>query len=154
VWTRDDRAAGERIWGDAEVMRFVGPPLAPDAVARSIDAGIAHHARHGVQHWAVIVRATGELIGCCGFHVAGDDLELVYHFARAHWGRGYATEAARACVAHARDTLGAARIVASIVPGNDASRRVLEKLGFTRAGATDDGEERYSLLRSFRPGVR
>lgn len=60
-----------------------------------------------------------------------------WRLARAHWGRGYATEAASATLTHAFEALGLPEIVAFTVLGNSASRRVMEKIGM-RHDPTDD----------------
>jgi len=62
------------------------------------------------------------------------EIEVGYHLARAFWGRGYATEAARACVRFGFEQLNLERIVAVVQPANVASRRVLEKCGLTYTG--------------------
>lgn len=75
------------------------------------------------------------LIGCAGLGRSGDDIELGYWIARDHWGRGFATEAARAVLSVAR-ALGHRRIVAGHFIDNPASGRVLEKAGFRRMAGT------------------
>lgn len=62
------------------------------------------------------------------------DAELMYHFAKPYWEKGYATEAAKACIQYAENHLGLVRIGASIDPENQASRHVLEKVGFQSVG--------------------
>jgi RimJ/RimL family protein N-acetyltransferase len=65
------------------------------------------------------------------------DVEVAYRLARSAWGRGFATEAAGALVAHALRTVGLPRVVAVTYPENQASQRVLDKLGFERRGVLD-----------------
>ncbi len=92
----------------------------------------------------LVARAdTGQVIGCTGIDQYEDEVELGYWIARAHWGRGYATEAARAVLDIAR-MLGHRRIVASHFLDNPASGRVLRKLGFVPTGAV---RERHSCGR-------
>ena len=88
------------------------------------------------QHWAVIENISGELIGACGFNVTEQDgeLELVFHFAKAFWGKGYASEAAKACLTYAADTLKPKKIIAGCHPENDVSKNVLKKCGFKFVG--------------------
>ena len=74
-----------------------------------------------------------ELIGCVGLGRDGDDVQLGYWIARDHWGRGYATEAARA-VANLAGALGHRRIAASHFTDNPASGKVLRKVGFQPTG--------------------
>ncbi|HEX8366332.1 MAG TPA: GNAT family N-acetyltransferase [Allosphingosinicella sp.] len=80
--------------------------------------------------------AAPELIGGIGFGRKPDGgIELGYWLAPRHWGRGYATEAARAVLAAARDSLRLRRIEAGHFLDNPASGRVLDKLGFRPTGA-------------------
>ena len=84
----------------------------------------------------LITRAdNAQLVGCIGLDQAGAEktAELGYWIARAHWGQGYATEAARAVLDVAR-MLGHTRVVASHFIDNPASGKVLRKLGFAATG--------------------
>jgi [ribosomal protein S5]-alanine N-acetyltransferase len=95
------------------------------------------YAAHGHGLLAVEERPGGEVIGMCGLlrREALPEPDLGYAFLPGAWGRGYATEAGRAVLDHARHVLGLARILAIVSPGNGASIRVLEKLGFRRDGS-------------------
>lgn len=73
------------------------------------------------------------LIGGIGLHRLADEVELGYWIARDRWGLGYATEAARAVVAHA-DALGIKKLSAGHFVDNPASGRVLIKIGFRQTG--------------------
>jgi RimJ/RimL family protein N-acetyltransferase len=90
--------------------------------------------------WGVWERATGELVGDCTLFFAEEhgEWELAYGVRRDRWGRGYASEAAAACVRHGFEELGLRRIVADVDPANRSSIRVLEKCGFERAGWSGD----------------
>lgn len=76
-----------------------------------------------------------ELIGVVGVSEDGGNGDFGYMFARAHWGKGYATEMGRAVLAHAWGRYDWPVIEACVFEGNPASSRVLEKLGFTEVGA-------------------
>lgn len=131
-----DLEAAHRVYGEAEVMRYVGEggPVGPEHAAAMIAEYRAHQARHGFAFWAVIEHATGELIGDAGLEVTAHGVELGYTLARSRWGRGLATEAARLCIDAAFGPLGLPRLVALADVDNPASARVLEKLGFLRTG--------------------
>lgn len=121
----------ERVRADAQ--RFWGLPLlSRDEVQAWLVRHVAGYVCHGFDLWGVELAATGELIGDCGLvrrEIAGrDEIELGYHVLEEHWGHGYATEAALACVAHAR-ALGHSRIVALILPSNLPSQAVARHLG-------------------------
>ena len=117
-------------------MRWVGHGAhRSEAETRAALRGYADAlAIRGYGFVAVIERESGALIGDAGLHPLGGrgpDIEVGYTLARAVWGRGYGTEAARALVEHAFATFGAPRVVAQVEPDNLASRHVLEKLGMT-----------------------
>lgn len=86
--------------------------------------------------WAITLRDTCDLIGGIGLRIEPDHAtaELGYVFTRSQWGRGYATEAARAVTRYAFESLKLERIEASYFTANPASGRVLEKIGFVREG--------------------
>lgn len=99
--------------------------------------------------WGVWERESGELIGDCSLHFdkGFGEWELSYGFRRDRWGRGYATEAARACVRYGFDELGLEKIVADVEPTRPQSMRVLEKSGFTLVRELDDGRLFYAITR-------
>ncbi len=118
---------------DPEVTRYIhdGQPYSEVET----DEHFARHARQlaefGVCMGAVIEKSTGRLIGIAGTQPLGTtgDLEIGWIFARETWGRGYATEAGRACMSHVLETLGRPRVVAIIDPDNEPSKRVADRLG-------------------------
>jgi [ribosomal protein S5]-alanine N-acetyltransferase len=125
------------VFSDPLVMRYI-PEGACDLAGsrRRLEASIHHHEAHGFSKWAVLERKTGAVIGDCGlkFLEGEPDIELGFHIARRYWGRGYATEAARACLHWGLEELGRERILAIVDPANAASARVLEKIGMRRQG--------------------
>jgi len=85
----------------------------------------------------LITLADGTIVGGCGIHaVGGRDPEPGYWIGVPYWGRGYATEAARALVDHAFADLGYERLSCRARVSNPASRRVLEKCGFQWTGVS------------------
>ena len=98
--------------------------------------GIDSFDRHGFGFWGVRERGGEELIGFCGLRYVepGADVEILYGIDPPLWGRGYATEAARALLAWAFRETGLTRILAGADAPNRASFRVLEKLGMRYDG--------------------
>ena len=88
---------------------------------------------HGFGLWAVVLKATGEMVGQCGLTLQdwkGEEiLEIGYLFQKAHWHKGYATEAAAACKEYAFSTLGASRVYSTIRDTHTASQRVAVRNG-------------------------
>ncbi len=129
------------VFGDPEVVRYLsGSTLGRDEVARGVERQIAYQDEYGFSLWAVELRSTGEVIGDTGlmpFQHVGPEVEVGWRLARAHWGRGYATEAAKAAIGHGLADLGLGRIIAVAHPDNAASRRVMEKCGMVYEGIVD-----------------
>ena len=102
-----------------------------------LDFWIAHQAAHGWSLWALEELATGRLVGDCGLQpleLRGPEVELSYDLSPHVWGRGYATEAARATLSLAFGSFGIERVVAVVKSDHAASRAVLERLGCTATG--------------------
>lgn len=147
-WTPADAEPFFAWTSDAEVMRYIGDGKPWTDVARArewLGRAVACYREQGFGRWAVVEKKGGRVIGSCGFGVLAEtgEVDFGYVFARDHWGRGYATEAARAALGHGFRSLGFKEVVANAVPENAASRRVLEKLGFEYRGlkayAGEDG---------------
>jgi RimJ/RimL family protein N-acetyltransferase len=130
----------EKLLLDPRVARTLWPELTPPTkahVASSLAAKIAHWDLHGFGIWLLRDRATGAMVGRGGLQhtfIAGvDEVEAGWAIVPERWGQGLATELALACVEVAFQRLGLLRIVAFTLPGNIASRRVMEKSGFSYA---------------------
>ena len=94
--------------------------------------------------YAVTLASTGELIGSIALRIDTDTTEdtiadIGYWIGAPYWGNGYATEAGRAIIDRARE-LGVSTIILKYFDGNDAARRVSEKLGFTWQSREEDVE--------------
>ena len=140
-FTADDAEALLAIWSDPANERFVGV-----TTPRSVDD--VHSWWERWLPWGVWERESGELVGDCGlsFDAGYQEWELSYGFRRDRWGRGYATEAALACVRYGFETMGVKKIVADVDPANVASVRVLAKCGFVHVGE-QDGKLLYEVTR-------
>ena len=133
--TPADAGSLAAVWSDAEAMKYFPRVLTPAQVGELIERNLQSYRKEGHGLYAVVLRATGEVIGDCGLlrqHVHGrDEVEVAYHFRPSVWGKGYATEAAGACVYHGFRRLGRNRIVALVRPENQPACRVAEKVGMT-----------------------
>ena len=103
-----------------------------DAHEYLVNGPIASYTRHGFGLYRVELAATDEPIGICGIlqREALPDPDLGFAFLPAYWGQGFAFEAAAAVRSYARSQLGVGRLLAITSPRNDASIRLLERLGF------------------------
>jgi RimJ/RimL family protein N-acetyltransferase len=152
-----DEPAIHAVYADPEVMRYVGHGAhrTPAETASALRTYADILAARGYSFVAVCRRDTGELLGDAGLHPLGStgpDVELGYTLARAAWGRGYATELGQALVEYAFETLGVPRVTAQVEPANEASRRVLEKLGMTVRGQRTAYGRPHLLYALERPG--
>lgn len=133
------------VYGDAGNMRWVGDgkALSRADCERWIEITARNYAARGYGMFAVVLSATGDTVGFCGLvHPANQETaELKYAYRRECWGRGYATEAAAALLAHGARAFGIAEVIATVAPENTASHRVLDKLGMRRVTSrrNDDG---------------
>ena len=124
---------------DPRVMRYVGGVTqSREETAAAIERQMAKWKAHGFGWWSFIELETGDLVGAgCIQHLArevGNPLEIGWRLRPDRWGRGYATEAARAMGNFAFDRLNIPVLTAVAVPENTASRRVMERLGMRFRG--------------------
>ena len=131
MFRADDGDRLAALLADPDVMRHVedGQPKDPVVAEKAMHSIIAHWRRHGFGRWAVEEKASGEFVGFGGLRSLFGVPEVVYHFAKAHWGKGYATELARASLLFGFDRERFGRIVAIAKPDNAASIHVMKKLG-------------------------
>jgi [ribosomal protein S5]-alanine N-acetyltransferase len=119
---------------DPDVMATLGGLRSENESWELLRSGLEHWERNGFGPWVFHARETGEEVGGAALrHVeieGQEEVEIGYRVAAAWWGRGIATEMASTLVGVARD-LGLREIVAFTLPENVASRRVMEKVGFT-----------------------
>ncbi|NOQ74018.1 MAG: GNAT family N-acetyltransferase [Crocinitomix sp.] len=114
-----------------EVMRYTGD-LAFESVeaSRKFIRNYSAYTDYGFGRWTVVLKETNEILGWCGLKKLPDGMvDLGYRFHQNHWGKGYATEAAEACIAFGFKELGITEIIGRTARANSASVRVLEKIG-------------------------
>jgi len=122
---------------DPEVMRYFPSVLAPEQSERVADRIEEHFEARGFGLWALEIPGVVAFAGFVGLAVPRFEtafspcVEIGWRLARAHWGQGYATEAAAAALRFGFEALRLPEIVSFTVPGNARSRRVMEKLGMT-----------------------
>ena len=141
-WEDRDRPTFHEYCSDSEVMRYLNPTSHTETDA-AIDRQNALLESLGHCFWAVERRADGMLLGFCGIApgAAGTPLEhgieIGWRLGHAHWGRGYAREAAQASLDWGWTHLDVVEIAAMTVPANAASWGLMERLGMTRDAASD-----------------
>ncbi|MBK7811423.1 MAG: GNAT family N-acetyltransferase [Saprospiraceae bacterium] len=117
---------------DPEVLRFTGDePFESIEKARSFLENYDHYRKYGFGRWAMILKSTHEFIGFCGLKYTEEENEfdIGFRLLKNHWNKGYATEAAKACLDLGFSKFDMKEIVGRVMKENMASIRVLEKLG-------------------------
>ena len=132
MFRESDTDAYAEMLADPEVMRFLGGKPMPRAEAwRNMAMVLGHWHLRGYGFWAVEEKESGELVGRvgCWYPEGWPGLEVGWTLRRSSWGRGYATEAARASINYVFNELGQTRVISLIDPNNVNSIRVAERLG-------------------------
>lgn len=136
--TEADAGVMYALNSDKEVVQYTGDDSfeSISAAQNFLAAKEKQNREVGFGRWKVLIRATGECIGWAGLRFDADknETDVGYRFFRRHWGKGYATEAAKACIDYGFSTLKLERIVAHARKENVASVRVLEKCGMKIIG--------------------
>lgn len=131
---------------DPEVMRFIGSnngkPQPAHEVEIFLKAAIEYQKKNGFGFCSVFEKDTGEFVGQAGlFHLGFDEtqpeMEVAYRLHKKYWGRGYATELARALIHWGFENLPNDKLMGFVFPENIRSRRVLEKSGMMDMGKTE-----------------
>ena len=158
-FTIDDAEAWLPLISLPEIIRYTG-----DTPAASVEEGrellrtrpLRDYEQCGFGRLAVIEKASGRLVGFCGFKYVVDlgEVDIGYRFLPDCWGKAYATESATALMRDGRRAHGIRRVVGTVHPDNPASGRVLEKIGlrFERLLAPDEDGLRFLLYAT--PGVK
>ncbi len=136
--TDADLPALARILTDPVAMTAYEGAFTDDEVSAWLSRQQERYSRDGFGLWAVVLRETGEMVGQCGItrqQIDDDEVtEVGYLFARAHWHRGYATEAAAAARDWAFAALPIDAVYAKVRTTNIASMNVAIRLGMTVRG--------------------
>jgi RimJ/RimL family protein N-acetyltransferase len=142
-WVQADRRPFAELNADARVMEHFRTVLTRTESDAFVDRIDSHFDRHGFGLWAVEVPGQIPFIGFVGLAVPPFDapftpcVEIGWRLVVDCWGRGYATEAARAALAFGFGPLALDEIVSFTVPENERSRRVMARLGMTHDPADD-----------------
>ncbi|CAN5389982.1 GNAT family N-acetyltransferase [soil metagenome] len=151
MWKQSDANALFEILQDAEVVRHIddGNPFSFEKTLKFLETMEKSRGKNGFCRWKVIEKSSGEIIGSCGFGRLSEtnEIELGYLLAQKHWGKGFATEAAGACLKFGFEKLNFREIIALTDSENFGSRKVLEKIGFAKRGIeVYNGEENLVYL--------
>lgn len=143
--TVEDAEQAYLLNSDVEVIKYTG-----DSSFESIEEAkqflekYEHYQKYGFGRWAVILKSNDEFLGWCGlkYDEALNEYDIGFRFFKKHWNKGYATEAAKACIQLGFEKFKMPVILGRVMKENFASQRVLEKLGLQYyKNGTCGGEE-------------
>jgi RimJ/RimL family protein N-acetyltransferase len=158
-WREEDRPPFAELNADPQVAEFLGQPMDRAASDALVDRIVGHWATDGHGLWAVERVEDGRFLGFTGLAAPSFEtaftpcVEVGWRFAAAAWGRGYATEAARAALQFGFDDVDLDEIVSFTTAANVRSRAVMERLGMTRDPADDFDHPRLAADDPLRPHV-
>lgn len=138
-WRDADREPYARLNADPEVMRFFPGTQSQEQSDRSIAAWSLELEERGWSNWAVECLEDGSLVGFVGLSIPKRALpftpcvEIGYRLAKAHWGKGFATEAGKACLRYGFEVLQLPEIVSFTAKLNTPSQAVMQRLGMKDA---------------------
>lgn len=141
----DDAVHFFELNNDPDVLKYTGDvPFTSLKETKAFIANYPDYEKHGFGRWAVQDKETNEVVGWCGLRKNENTLvDIGYRFKKKHWNKGYATEAAEACLAYGFHQLGLTEIIGNANESNKASIRVFEKIGMhfqDRLGNDDLGK--------------
>lgn len=138
TWKQEDADSYYLINQDPKVIEFLQGPLTMEQVYDYITAANNHWDKHGYTLWATELKATGEFMGFMGLNYIDWEahftpaIEIGWRLGSQYWGKGYATEGAKASLEYGFEQCGLKEIVSLSVPANVRSIHVMEKIGMRR----------------------
>jgi RimJ/RimL family protein N-acetyltransferase len=136
-WREDDWLQLKPIAQDPEVVRYVsnGEPWPEERIREFVARQIANFEARGLCFWRLLPKGSSDVIGFCGLQPIEldgvDEVEIGWWLARAWWGKGLGTEAARVALRDALERVRLRRVISIVHPANRASIHVMEKLGMS-----------------------
>ncbi len=140
-WNEDDIPHFAEINSDLKVMEYFPKTLSFEETVSFYNRIADEFKQYGFGLYATVLKSTGEFIGYVGFHhfdfqaEFSPGIEIGWRLGHKHWNRGYATEAAKACLEYAGERQLFKHIYSFTATCNLRSERVMQKTGMTRAGS-------------------
>jgi RimJ/RimL family protein N-acetyltransferase len=141
TWIKEDIAPFAAMCADPEVMRYFPKTLSLVETEALVKKFERQYELKGYTYYAVELTDTGEFLGFCGMLLQTYDspftpnVDIGWRLKKAAWGKGYATEAASACITLAKETLELKTIISVASHINVPSIRVMQKIGMERVGS-------------------
>lgn len=144
TWNEGDKPMFNAMNADPEVMRhFPSGPLSEEASTDFLVRLEDHYQKYGHQYFAADLLASGETVGFVGLAYQTYEspftpaVDIGWRLKRSAWGKGYATEGAKVCLAFGFNTLDIDHIISTCIPQNQASENIMQKIGMKKVGEFD-----------------
>lgn len=124
------------FFNDHEATRYIQGTKNPVEIKKWLSLVILSYKQNGFGPWAIISKDGGHFIGYCGLYLQNcvdgkDEIEILYGLIKRHWGKGYATEAAKKAYSFGKSEYQIHRFISLIVPENKRSIKVSLNLGMS-----------------------
>ncbi|OHT14618.1 N-acetyltransferase GCN5 [Tritrichomonas foetus] len=138
-WLDTDFHLAKSLWGDRDVTKYISLNGYTDQmIVDRFNSELDHQKKYGLAYWPLFTLEDNKFVGVTGLRAfdyePGDIVDgvymLGYHLMKDAWGKGYATEATKACIKYAFEKLNALNLYSGHHPRNLASGQVLKKSGF------------------------
>jgi len=138
-WTQNDYDLALLLLGDGLVTKYISKTgkFTEQEIMNRLHLEIENGEKFNVQYWPIFEKTTEEFIGCCGlrpYEIEERIYEIGFHLRHKYWGKGFASEAARATIQYSFDELNVTSLFAGHNPNNIDSKKILGKLGFQYCG--------------------
>ena len=150
-WHDKDRPVYLATCNTAAVTRHLDGPSSEEDIEAAFGRIAKSQQERAFSFWAIERKSDGALLGYCGLRICDDlerpvhgEVEIGWRLREDAWGQGYASEAARAALEWAWANLDADRVVSFTVPANEASWRLMERLGMTRRPDLDFAHPKFA----------
>ncbi len=140
-WTQKDIAPFAEMCADTAVMQYFPSTLSHDETANLVKRLQDHYNQKNYTYYAITIKETDTFIGFCGMLMQTYDspftpnVDIGWRLKKVAWGKGYATEAAKACIKFAQKELGLKTIISVASQTNVPSINVMQKIGMTKVGS-------------------
>lgn len=128
----NDAESFYRLNLDKNVLKYTGDePFENIENSKEFLEKYNHYEKYGFGRWAVINKENGKFLGWCGlkFTEKRNEYDIGFRFFKKYWNKGYATESAKSCIDYGINKLQLTEILGRTMKENQASIRVLEKIG-------------------------
>ena len=137
-WSHEDLPAFAKLCADPEVMRYFLKPLTTDETHQLINRFIDQDEKYGYCYWAVEIKESRAFIGFIGLAYQSYEsyftpcVDIGWRLKRKAWGKGYATEGAKAALQYGFEKLGIKEVFSVTTHNNRPSENVMKKIGMER----------------------